>query len=58
MQWDKLHPSPRGQALLGLMLLQEVERRFGRLAPDDLVRDPHAFMDTFGEPNDLPPPPS
>ena len=58
MQWDKLHPSPRGQALLALMLLQELERRFGPLAPDDLVRDPQAFMDAFGEANDLPPPPS
>jgi hypothetical protein len=63
MQWDGLHPSARGQALLGLLVLQELEQRLAPLGPNDLRRDAPAFMNAFApapEPSpyeDLPPPP-
>jgi hypothetical protein len=63
MQWDGLHPTSRGQALLGLLVLQELERNLAPLGPDDLRRDAVAFMNDFApapEPSpyeELPSPP-
>lgn len=42
LQWDLLHPSTAGQAVLAALVLQQVADRFGGFIPQDTAREPDA----------------
>lgn len=63
LQWDHLHPTALGQALLTVLVIHELRASWGGLRDDDVVTDPNALVDlTVGtrQPapeGPLPPPP-
>lgn len=63
MQWDLLHPSRQGQAVLALLVLERIGQVLGGLRPQDVVADPGRVAELAGpaaEPSGdttLPPPP-
>lgn len=49
LQWDGLHPTPRGQAVLVLLVLSEFERVHGFVGAAIEQRDPEAFLRHYEE---------
>lgn len=45
LQWDLLHATERGQALLTLLVLQSLSEDWGGLNDDDVLADPKAVVD-------------
>ncbi|MEM7160282.1 MAG: hypothetical protein AAF799_46015 [Myxococcota bacterium] len=45
LQWDLLHPTERGQALLTLLVLEHLRQAWGGLSDDDVVAEPNAVVD-------------
>ncbi|MCH9687473.1 MAG: hypothetical protein K0V04_38920 [Deltaproteobacteria bacterium] len=45
LQWDLLHPTAHGQALLTLLVLQQLRAEWGGLRDDDVLLDPAAVAD-------------
>ncbi len=45
LQWDLLHPTVHGQAVLTLLLMQRVRAHWGGLRDEDVLADPAAVVD-------------
>lgn len=61
LQWDLLHPSTQGQAVLALLVLGEIRDALGGLRDDDVTADPDrvaaALRPAASPSRGLPPPP-